>query len=505
MGNQNGLGNIGKPRSDALITLAILLLAALLRLFYSSSRGIWYDDAFSILLSQQRLDQIVTGTAADTMPPLYYFLLHFWMKVSSNIVFIRLLNIILGLLVIYAVFRFGKEISGNLTGWIAALLTAFAPIQIYHAQEVRMYIILELSLLIYAWMSWRIFVAGNVRKLNWIILIAGGVGAFYSHNLAIFVMVVPDFILIFQKQWRNLGKLIIAQCVMILLFLPWLLFVPGQIEKIQTAFWTPKPGLVEIIQGVGNLYGFLPQPIIVTAIILILSLQALALIGIQAWKNRSNGKIKILFAWALIPPVLLFITSYLMRPVFVPRAFITSGIFTYLLAGVLATIALQGVGRQHYFKAAVISLLFLLVSLVSLPNFYLFNEFPRSPFREVAGQLASECQSDCLVVHDNKLSYFPMVIYQPYIAQAYIQDEPGTHNDTLAVVSQRAMGRMASRTAIEASNGAQHVYLILFDRALVEYKGLGLEIAPSLKSLETEYELFDIDSVGDLQIYHLRK
>ncbi len=505
MGNLQGQKFIGKIRSETLITLVILLVAALVRLIYSTSRGIWYDDAFSILLSQQSLDQIVAGTAADTMPPLYYFLLHFWMSISSSVFYIRLLNIILGLLVLYVVFCFGKEISGSLTGWTAALLTAFAPIQVYHAQEVRMYIILELSLLVYAWMSWRIFVSGNTRKINWIIIIAGGVGAFYSHNLAIFILIVPDIILILQKQWRSLGKLITAQAVMALLFIPWLLFVPGQIEKIQTAFWTPRPGLVEIFQGIGNLYGFLPQPIIVTAIILILSLQALGMMGLQFWKNRTDRRIKILLAWALIPPILLFITSYLMRPVFVPRAFITSGIFTYLLAGVLAQTTIQEVGRQSFIKSGVIPLLFMLVSLISLPNLYRFDEFPRSPFRQAAGQLAPVCQSDCLVVHDNKLSYFPMVVYQPDLAQAYIRDEPGTHNDSLAIQSQIAMGRMASTSSIEAAGGKQEVYLIVFDRALYEYKELGLEIAPCLKSLQDEYELIDIESVGDLRIYHLKK
>ncbi len=505
MGNQSGNRFDAGRRSELLITLIILLIAALFRLLFSPTRGIWYDDAFSILLSQQNLHQIISGTAADTMPPFYYFLLHFWMKLSSSIFFIRLLNIILSLGVVYTVYCFGKEISGKLAGWVAALLTALSPIQVYHAQEVRMYVLLELSLLIYAWMYWRIFVSGKTQKINWFGLVLAGIGAFYSHNLAVFVLVVPDFLLLVQKKWRSLGKIFLAQLIMAILFIPWLVFVPGQIEKIQTAFWTPRPGLVEIIQGIGSLFGYLPQPMVITALILIFSIQALGLMALEICKKRSAGMIRYLLVWAILPPILLFIISYTMRPVFVPRAFITSGLFTYLMVGVLAQSNFQEGGKQLFLKTGIIPILFLLVSLVSLPNLYLFNEFPRSPFKQAAEALSADCLSDCLVVHDNKLSYFPMAIYQPDLRQAYIKDEPGTHNDTLAVSSQVAIGRMASNSAIEAASGKQEVYLVVFDRALAEYRAMGLEIAPSIKMLSDEYQIIDTKSFGDIKFFHYKK
>ncbi|MGB9799944.1 MAG: hypothetical protein ACPLUL_07620 [Thermanaerothrix sp.] len=51
----------------------VLLLGLVVRLYRLADRGIWYDDAFSILLSERPLNLIVQGTAADTMPPLYFF------------------------------------------------------------------------------------------------------------------------------------------------------------------------------------------------------------------------------------------------------------------------------------------------------------------------------------------------------------------------------------------------------------------------------------------------
>jgi mannosyltransferase len=77
--------------------LAILVTGLLLRLLLINSRSIQYDDAFSALLSARSLGDIVAGTAADTMPPLYYFLLHFWMLVSKQLWWLRLLSVFLNM------------------------------------------------------------------------------------------------------------------------------------------------------------------------------------------------------------------------------------------------------------------------------------------------------------------------------------------------------------------------------------------------------------------------
>ncbi len=495
-----------KTDRKPIVILIILLLAGILRLLFASARGIWYDDAFSILLSEQGLGNIIRGTAADTMPPFYYFLLHFWMLLSPGILFIRLLNILLSLVVVCLVYRMGVEIAGQSAGWIAAGLTAVAPLQIYHAQEVRMYVLLELFLVVYAWMCLRLFSQPQKQTWSWGMLVLAGAGAFYSHNLAIFTLAVPDLILLVQRKWRLLLQLVAAQFIMLVLFLPWLFFVPGQIEKIQTAFWTPRPGLVEIVQSVGNLYGYLPQPVIVTALILILAVQALGLLGLQLWRNRSAEMALPLLGWIVLPPLLLFAASYLMRPVYVPRAFIASGIFVYLLAGFLSARILAAVPRRNIFQALVVPILFALSAVVSLPGMYSFDTFPRSPFRQAAETLVGQCDpADCMVVHDNKLSYFPMAIYQPHLSQAYLPDEPGTHNDTLAKASQVAIGRLASETALAAADNRREVYLVIFERAIGEYQALGLETAPSLGVLKTAYTLLGQSTMGDLVIYHFGK
>ena len=89
---------------------------------------------------------IISGTAADTMPPFYYFLLHFWGFISQQIWFLRSLNVLLSITTIYMVYILVTSFGGKKAGLLAAFFTAISPFQVYHAQEIRMYVILELAI-----------------------------------------------------------------------------------------------------------------------------------------------------------------------------------------------------------------------------------------------------------------------------------------------------------------------------------------------------------------------
>ncbi len=129
----------------------ILGLGLLLRVLLLNSRSIQYDDAFSILLSERSLGEIVSGTAADTMPPLYYFLLHFWMMVSGNIWWLRLLSVGLNMGSIVLLYSLVSNLLGTRSALWAVFLAAISPIQIYHAQDLRMYALLAFCQMAYLW------------------------------------------------------------------------------------------------------------------------------------------------------------------------------------------------------------------------------------------------------------------------------------------------------------------------------------------------------------------
>lgn len=479
--------------------LLILFLAALLRCIGIATRSINYDDAFSFFLSQQSLGEIVRGTAADTMPPLYYFLLHFWMLASRELWWLRLLSVLLSLGMVLLAYAWVARLASSKAGLWAAVFTAVSPFQIYHSQDLRMYALLGLSQLAYFWFFIRIWQSetGKARRWDWIGLILCGTAAMYSHNLAIFGLVTADLFLLIRREWKKLWALMAAQVIIGVLALPWLWMVPGQVEKIQRAFWTPRPGLADIIQAILVFNVHLPLEGAWMTAALALSILVFVLALFETWLARKKGAgTGLLVVVFLGLPALLFAVSYIIRPVFVPRGFILASLAYYGLIGAAAARRWQhGIGK-------LLAGAFILASVMSLPFFYRFESFPRSPFKAAAQALQAESQPGDVIVHDNKLSQFPMHYFAPNLPQKFIADEPGSFNDTYALASQQAMKIFPDPDLQTAVGGAESVYFVTFSVTIAEYEAMGAGQHPGLAWLEKTYQLAGKQTFGDLEIYH---
>ena len=502
-------------KRSKLFLFGILLLALVLRCIDLQIRGIIYDDAFSFFLSAQSLPAIVRGTAADTMPPLYYFLLHFWISLGQNLWYLRLMSVAFNLASVLLLFWLVRSLLGEPAGLAAAFIAAISPFQIYHAQDLRMYALLALCQIAYAfffsriWKSYQpvatILSPGSEtppaqnrisHRLDWLGLVISGALAMYSHNLAIFVLVVPNLFLLIRREWKLSGRLLVAQALIGLLALPWMLMLPGQIAKIQTAFWTPRPGIVEILQAVIMFTAALPLPGIWLIIAAILSLQVLVMVIVEAVRrrNRDSG-LGLLASFAIFPPLMLFIVSYVMRPVFVPRAFFFSSLAFYGIAG--------GLIVKNWPKGPGVLILagFVLAACVALPYQYSFNEFPRSPFDQASAYLDQVIQPGDVVVHDDKLSYFPCLYFDRALPQIFLADQPGSPNDTLAVASQQAMQIFPVQDIQSAVGAHPQVYFVVFRQTIDEYLAAGLADHPQLAWLKQHYRLENQVAFSDLEIY----
>lgn len=475
---------------------AILSIGLLLRLIALRSRGIWYDDAFSIFLARQNWARIVAGTAADTMPPLYYFLLHLWRSLGESVATLRLLNVGISLLIVALTYRLATLLFNTRTGLWAAFFVALSPFQIYHAQELRMYAVLCLNLLIYLYFLVRL-VRGVDRRpwVSWLGFVLSGALAMYSHNLALFTLLAADLFLLFERRWGLLGRLLLAQGATGILALPWLLLIPGQVAKIQRAFWTPRPGLLEIVQALLTFHTNLPLPNALIPLAVATAFLFLALVVYELVRRHCHDRgVQLLAAFALLPPLFLFVASYLMRPLFVPRGIILSSIAYYILGAV-------AIARQRRrWLAGGIALLLVLPALLALPGAYAFDSFPRSPYEEAVTFLRAHVAPGDVVLHDNKLSYFPMHYYAPDLPQCFLPDEPGSHNDTFAPASQDAMGIWPVESVEAATAGAGRVWFVYFTRAVDEYRAAGLPGHPILEMLAADWREAGYAVFGDLEV-----
>jgi hypothetical protein len=481
-------------KKDKLLLGLIFVIGIVLRFLWIDSRDIAYDDAFSYFLARSDLLTIISGTLADTMPPLYYFLLHFWIKISSNLWYLRLLNILINLFTAILVYKLAKQLFSGKTASIAFLLFLISPFQIYHSQELRMY---SLLLMGQVGFFYAIFKTINLENKNynlWILMaVFFGTVSVYAHNLGFFGLLSINIILFFKRGKSLFIKLLIPQLFILLLSTPWLFFLPQQINKVQQAFWTVEPGLIDIIQGLLTLFSFLPMPIIFMGIVLIIIIQSLIITVVYLFRIK-NKNYCIVFLFFIFPPILLFIMSYLIQPVFVPRIFISSAVWFFLLiSSFIAESWNKGIGKLNL-------VLFIFISCISLPIFYKFNDFPRSPFKELSGFIQTEYNNSTPIIHDNKLSFFPVMFHSETENQYYLMDIQGSPNDTLAYKSQLALGYTAMEN-IEKFLNEDTLVFITFQKTLDEYQSLGVT-HPILKILGERYKQ-EINKIviGDLIVF----
>ena len=465
-----------------------------LRLPGLEGRPIWYDEAFSLLLAARPFAQVLSGTAADTMPPSYYFLLGLWRGLGQAIWQQRFLNVVLGVALVGLVYLFGRELYGRpAAGW-AAMLAAISPLLIYHAQELRMYTLLTLSLTAYAYFF--LLAQKGAGRFAWIGLVLAGTTALYTHNLAVFSLLALNAYLLIRREWKGLARLLAAQVVMAVLFLPWLQFVPGQIQKIQLAFWTPQPGILELVQAIVTFHAWLPLPSSALIVGVTGSLLAAALTGYIVLRRLHLGwQDGMLACLILVPPGLLFLASYVMRPVFVPRAFMLSLVAYLVLAGrAVAAARPRPLGW-------IVAGAFAAAAVVGLAAELTHRTFPRSPFREAAAYLAATPADGDLILHSNKLSYFPMFVYNPTLPQAFLPDEPGSHNDTLAEGTQQALGLFPTASVERSADGARRVRYVVFQRELEEMAWTAVGLPPALEWLYAHGGVPQRTAFNDLWVY----
>lgn len=485
---------------------AILAVGLIIRLINIQSRPIQYDDMFSFFLARRGLGEIITGTAADTMPPLFYFILHYWQMISQDVWFLRLLSVIFNLAAVVLLYGMTRQLFGAQTAAWAAFLAAISPFQYYHAQDIRNYSFLLVTQLGFAWFAARLWLrdrgelTSGKEGWDWFGLIACGAASLYTHNIAVLALGMPNLFLLLKRRWRLFGKLVLAQVIIVVINLPWLILLPEQLAKVQRAWSLWRPGLADVVQALIMVTAGLPLQGVWLYIAALLTVESLALVVLVLTRQRSvegkKGGLLYLTCFALGLPAAVFVLSYIVKPIFVPRGFIVASMAYY---GLAAAAIVRGWGNG---AGKLVAAGFILSALIGLPSQFNFDGFPRVQLDKATAAIAAQIQPGEVVVHDNKLSYFPAAYYGPDLSQVFVADEPGSGNDTFAPASQEAMGIFPQPDLQTAVGNYSGVYFVVFSRTIAEYKDMGLENHPSLDWLEQRYTLARQENFRDLEVYY---
>lgn len=498
--------------------IAILLLALALRLINLGSRNLWYDEAFAVLYAERSLATMLYGTvtqvegaAADVHPLFFYSILHAWMRaVGQSPVAVRALSALVGVATVVMAYLLAQRLFNRRAGLATAAIVAIAPFHVYYSQEARMYALLGFAAIAMTYFFVRGWAGGHWGY--WVAFGISGAMTLYAHNLGFTFIAGLDLWVLWTwlrpgaLRWRNLRPVLLSHLLIISLFAPWLAVMPSQFSKIQQAYWVEQPGIVKLIQTI-LIFHFaydnqsLPRWLLPLA--LFFSLLILAVVAFELFRRRTTSGTQLSFptpyslllSLTLTPILLTFLVSQI-RPVYIVRALLPSALTYYTL--VVGVLVVGSAPRPIKWGLLLPSAAMIAVSLA---HHYSYAQFPRPPFDEAVTYLRENYRAGDVIVHDNKLTFFPCHYYDRELSQAFMADPPGAGSDTLALPTQEALGLLASQTMEEATTDSQRVWFVIFQRAFAEYKGLGHSQPPHKAWLEARFEQVAVEEFNDLDVY----
>jgi len=213
------------------------MFGGLLRIYHIDRAPIWIDEAYTILTASQSFTDIIAAQRGDSSPPLFYFLLHLWMRlVGDGETAARLSSAAAGTALIAGVYVVGRRLISHEAGLAAALIMAVSPIQVYYAQQVRMYTLLPLLALASVY-----FLVRFMHERRWghfFLYELATVACLYTHNYAMFLLAAEAALVAASGGlWKRRGDWVAMAAVAAAGYLPWLPVFLQQLDNTGPFAW----------------------------------------------------------------------------------------------------------------------------------------------------------------------------------------------------------------------------------------------------------------------------
>jgi len=488
-----------RPLRFYLTWLAPLAAALLVRVPGLGARPLWYDEAFTVLLTSRGPSALAQGLLADVHPPLYYAVLYFWESLFGySPIAVRSLSVLVGLGVVIAGTLLAARVFGDGVARWTAWGLALSPFEVHYAQEARMYALLAL-LLICATLAYHQAIMHG-RRSAWIAFILLAAAAQYTHNLACLYLAALALTPIVLRKPRLLLPTAAAGLVALALYTPWIPRLWGMLEGVATGYWIRQPGVSEVLRTLLTFVTGLPLqtwalPIALFISLLVFLLMAWALGVALRTPERPFGAPW--FAWlALIPPAVMLLAS-IWWPIYLDRALLPSATAFVLLAswaveGQWLPPRLRWTGR----------LAMLAGFALGLTGWFTHSGFPYAPFEDIDAYLRTHASPSEVVLHSNKITALPAAYAGPDVDHHYLADPAWSVSDTLSNGTQAALGMPADPDTAAAVGQAPGVWFVYFRREAQDYQALGIDQIPALAWLDTRFSLDSTQSFGDVDVLH---
>ncbi len=446
--------------------LAVLGLALALRFYRLDAQSLWADEGTSVALAPRSLIQIARDASHDIHPPLYYFLLHYWVRLfGTTETAVRSLSAIVGTMLVVATYMLGRRLFSPRLGLTAAFIAALSPIQIYYSQETRMYILAALlgTVSFLALLNFLEHPRGR-RGAAWqAVYAAVTIAMLYTHYFAATLLVAHNLVWVVwlgaEGRWRHPTEWLrwaTGQMVIVAAFAPWLWYARQTLQS-----WPAINAPFSLTYLLGELWRVFSLGLSVPATFspLLVGFALLMAFGF-AWAFRHRHDRPALpepwmfLAIYLATPILLTYLASLRRPAYNPKFLLlaTPPYHLFLAAGIMAgwDPARRMETRRQLWTALGLGFI-LLASAWALRGTYFDPQYARDDYRTLVRYVEAVAGP-----HDAMLINAPgQVEIVDYYARGLIPEYP--------LPQQRPPNRAQTETTLRDLAGRyHHIYAILW-------------------------------------------
>lgn len=371
----------------------------------------WRDEAFSVLLASKSLKEILLLTIKDTHPPLYYFLLHFWIRLFGDFEYVtRSFSLLFHFLLVISAFFLLKHLLKNwklsLLGSLGVLLNPFL---IEYAFEARVYIFFAFLIVTATlfYLKRKHFLASLFIAL-----------AVLTYNFAIF------FLLAFLASWfyenrENLRERICQFAFLfvlpILVFLGWLTFLWNQWVKVAEGFWI-EPKTSSLL--VDTLRAFFRGPKDYPSRGMLYNLTvALIFMGLSYWiakaienkdkdfLKRNNLSLVLLFS---MPFLIVYLFSTFWVPIYTER-FLIPILPIFIIWIAYSLFKLCKLNRSLSYFIFAIAIAYVLFAVQSTEE--IMSKTTKTPINYGVNQILSKAEPGDVIIPESNLNFLETKYY----------------------------------------------------------------------------------------------
>lgn len=310
--------NVSRRFVEGAGLFAVVAGALIARFHAITAPGVWYDEAFSLLLAEHSPADIWSTTARDVHPPLYYLVLHYWMLLFGNgVLAARALSALADVGTLLLSIKLMSLISTRRATWMAALLLALLPISVRYSQEIRMYTLLGFWLMgaTVALVCW---VNAPQQKRFAVVYVLLMTAAFYTHYFAALCVLV-HWMFWWQTRGVSIQAWMAANGAIVLLFLPWMPHFIDQLFEMSGPGWIPPLTWQTVLTSVWQ-FTVMGDPVSVpSGWRMVPSLIVLACAAALLLKDRKERPYAVLIVGYFFVPILTVFLLSLFVPLFTPR------------------------------------------------------------------------------------------------------------------------------------------------------------------------------------------